>query len=83
LLVVVVLAGSLSWASLTCSFWDNYGAYWAAAPVAVAAMAAVYLRQSEPETTVDLVFGLCVGIAAGSGTFYGVSACSLAFAHCG
>jgi hypothetical protein len=83
LIAAGVLTGSLVAASLSCSFWDNLGAYLAAGPVAVAAMFAVYLRQSDAETTLGLLFPVSVGIAAGFGTFYGVVASSLAFGHCG
>jgi hypothetical protein len=83
LFAIVVFAGSLVPASLTCSFWDNYGAVWAAIVVGFAALAAMYVRQGEPEKAVDLVFGLSVGVAAGVATFFGVLVCSLAFANCG
>jgi hypothetical protein len=83
LIDAVVLTGSLITASLSCWFWDNLGAYLAAGPVFAATAFAVYLRQRHRETTVGVVFPLAVGIAAGVGTFYGVLACSLAFAHCG
>jgi hypothetical protein len=46
-------------------------------------MFAVFLRQSESDSNVGLFVALCVGVAAGIVTFYGVLACSLAFAECG
>jgi hypothetical protein len=82
LCVIAIVVVSWTWASRTCSFW--YGWYLlASAIVALGSMAAVYARQAPEEKTVDLLFGLAMGIAAGFVTFYGVVACSLHFAHCG
>jgi hypothetical protein len=80
--VGLLLVGSLVPASITCSFWDNYGAL-VALPIGFAATAAVYMRQRGPARPVDVVFGLAVGVAAAVVAFLAILACSLAFANCG